>query len=130
MVLKTKPNYSLGAFRDVLHEAIAAGLREGVDDIQINGATQLGDGWMHINGSSNISFFSSVWSSSMCMLVIDARNIPALGRIGDPDDILGSVLVENGKVAIATSYVPCTTDGLVDNGGYVSVHACVPSLYG
>jgi hypothetical protein len=30
--------------------------------------------------------------------VADDRNIPALGRIGDPDDILASVLVEDGKV--------------------------------
>lgn len=28
----------------------------------------------------------------------DARNVPALGRIGDPDDIIGTVLVEEGKV--------------------------------
>ena len=31
----------------------------------------------------------------------DERNIPPLGRIGDPDDILASVLVENGKVCHA-----------------------------
>lgn len=30
----------------------------------------------------------------------DTRNIPALGRIGDPDDILGSVRVEEGKVSL------------------------------
>lgn len=29
---------------------------------------------------------------------LDARNIPALGRIGEPDDIIGTVLVEEGKV--------------------------------
>jgi hypothetical protein len=29
---------------------------------------------------------------------IDERNIPPLNRIGDPDDILASVRVENGKV--------------------------------
>ncbi len=31
----------------------------------------------------------------------DERNIPPLGRIGDPDDIVASVLVENGKVCHA-----------------------------
>jgi hypothetical protein len=31
---------------------------------------------------------------------LDERNIPALGRIGDPDDILASVMVEDGKVSI------------------------------
>lgn len=30
----------------------------------------------------------------------DERNVPALGRIGDPDDILGSVRVEDGKVSV------------------------------
>jgi len=29
---------------------------------------------------------------------IDQRNIPALNRIGDPDDIIGTVLVENSEV--------------------------------
>ena len=29
----------------------------------------------------------------------DNRNIPALGRIGDPDDIIASVRVENGEVS-------------------------------
>ena len=30
--------------------------------------------------------------------ILDQRNIPALGRIGDPDDIIGSVFVEKSKV--------------------------------
>lgn len=30
--------------------------------------------------------------------LLDDRNIPALGRIGDVDDILGSVLVRDGVV--------------------------------
>lgn len=37
-------------FRKALHEAIQAGLREDVDDIQRNAALQLQSGWMHING--------------------------------------------------------------------------------
>jgi hypothetical protein len=41
----------LGKFRNVLHEAIQAGLRERVDNIQINGAIQLQQGWMHIHGT-------------------------------------------------------------------------------
>lgn len=31
-------------------------------------------------------------------LITDQRNIPALGRIGDPDDIIASVRVEEGRV--------------------------------
>ncbi|KAJ6591057.1 hypothetical protein DFH09DRAFT_1138443 [Mycena vulgaris] len=82
-------------FRILLHEAIQDGLKEEVDDIQINGAVQLGDGWMHIH---------------------DDRNIPALGRIGDPDDIIASVLVQAGKIKLETyqampSYRLCTSDG-------------------
>ncbi|TFY77743.1 hypothetical protein EWM64_g6271 [Hericium alpestre] len=83
-------------FRELLQEAIAKGLAEGVDDIQINGAKQIGQGWMHIH---------------------DDRNIPALGRIGDPDDILGTVLVEDGEMLPQTyspmpSYRLCTADGV------------------
>ena len=31
----------------------------------------------------------------------DSRNIPALQRIGDPDDIIASVRVENGEVSVS-----------------------------
>ncbi|KAI0050281.1 hypothetical protein FA95DRAFT_1555789 [Auriscalpium vulgare] len=84
------------AFRPLLDRAIASALVDGVDEIQINGAIQIGDGWMHIH---------------------DARNIPPLGRIGDPDDILGTVRVEEGKI-LASTYSPmpayrvCTSDGV------------------
>ncbi|PFH53424.1 hypothetical protein AMATHDRAFT_1090 [Amanita thiersii Skay4041] len=45
------------------------------------------------------------------------RNIPPLGRIGDPDDIIATVLVDDGKI-LADTYQPmpayrlCTGDGL------------------
>ncbi|KAK0205105.1 hypothetical protein DFS33DRAFT_733203 [Desarmillaria ectypa] len=84
-------------FREVLHQAIQDGLRDGIDEVQQNGATQLQNGWMHIH---------------------DERNIPPLGRIGDPDDILASVLVENGKI-LANTYQPmpayrfCTSHGVI-----------------
>jgi len=64
-------------FLPLLHEAISEGLAEAVDDIQVAGALQLGNGWMHIH---------------------DERNVPPLNRIGDPDDILASVRVEDGKI--------------------------------
>ncbi|KAI9463952.1 hypothetical protein BJY52DRAFT_876856 [Lactarius psammicola] len=83
-------------FLPLLHEAISSGLTEGVDDIQASGALQLGEGWMHIH---------------------DDRNIPALNRIGDPDDILASVRVEGGKILAETyqampSYRVCTAHGV------------------
>lgn len=34
-----------------MHEAIIEGLQEDVDDIQRNGALQLQQGWLHINGT-------------------------------------------------------------------------------
>ncbi|KIK68326.1 hypothetical protein GYMLUDRAFT_68192 [Collybiopsis luxurians FD-317 M1] len=83
-------------FRELLHDAVKSGLKTDVDDVQRNGATQLQEGWMHIH---------------------DERNIPALGRIGDPDDILASVLVSDGKIRADTyqpmpAYRLCTSDGV------------------
>ncbi|KAH9903381.1 hypothetical protein C8Q73DRAFT_785967 [Cubamyces lactineus] len=84
-------------FREVLHEAVQSALRDGVDEVQKNGAIQTREGWMHIH---------------------DNRNIPALGRIGDPDDIIASVRVENGEILAETyqpmpSYRLCTSDGVL-----------------
>ncbi|KAJ3576803.1 hypothetical protein NP233_g180 [Leucocoprinus birnbaumii] len=85
------------AFVQVLHSAIRDGLIEGVDEIQKATAMQTIQGWMHLH---------------------DQRNIPALNRIGDPDDIIGSVLVENSEI-LAETYQPMpayrlvTADGLM-----------------
>jgi len=32
----------------------------------------------------------------------DMRAVPPLGRIGDPDDIIGSVRVDDGKVSMSS----------------------------
>ncbi|KAH8102220.1 hypothetical protein BXZ70DRAFT_60781 [Cristinia sonorae] len=85
------------AFRVLLHEALQSALKDNVDEVQRNGAIQTQQGWMHIN---------------------DERNVPALGRIGDPDDILASVRVEEGKILAETyqpmpSYRLCTADGIL-----------------
>ncbi|KAM6501108.1 hypothetical protein JOM56_004122 [Amanita muscaria] len=85
-------------FREILHRAIREGLKEGVDEIQANSAIQLQHGWLHIHG-------------------LYERNLPPLGRIGDPDDIIASVLVENGLICAETyqpmpAYRLCTTDGV------------------
>jgi len=84
-------------FLPVLHESNKAALRNDVDEIWINGAMQIQQGWMHIH---------------------DQRNIPALGRVGDPDDIIATVLVENSKILPETyqpmpSYRICTSDGVL-----------------
>ncbi|PPR04585.1 hypothetical protein CVT24_012013 [Panaeolus cyanescens] len=86
-----------GKFVTLLHKSIAEGLRDGVDDVWNDTAMGVEEGWMHIN---------------------DQRNIPALNRVGDPDDIIGSVLVEAGKIKPETyqampSYRICTQDGVL-----------------
>ena len=48
----------------------------------------------------------------------DQRNVPSLGRIPDPDDILASIRVEDGQMLIDTyqpmpSYRLCTGDGIL-----------------
>ncbi|KAJ4496034.1 hypothetical protein C8J55DRAFT_553776 [Lentinula edodes] len=93
-------------FRHLLHEAVKSGLQANVDEIQRNGALQIQQGWMHIH---------------------DDRNIPALGRIGDPDDIIASVLVEDGKIQADTyqampAYRLCTTDGVTQLTEGLSAH--------
>ncbi|KAL1745946.1 hypothetical protein HDZ31DRAFT_35159 [Schizophyllum fasciatum] len=92
-------------FRDLMHRAIREGLEQDVDEVQRNGALQLQAGWMHIHGTCDL------WNPH-------ERNIPALGRIGDPDDIIASVLVEDGKILPDTyqpmpAYRIVTADGVV-----------------
>ncbi|KAH9478524.1 hypothetical protein JR316_0008979 [Psilocybe cubensis] len=84
-------------FLSFLHATIQTALEQGQDDIWRDAAIAHGNGWMHIG---------------------DQRNIPALGRVGDPDDILASVLVQDGKIVPGTyqampSYRICTVDGVL-----------------
>ncbi|KIY68239.1 hypothetical protein CYLTODRAFT_351743 [Cylindrobasidium torrendii FP15055 ss-10] len=83
-------------FTELLHASNRAALEADLDDIQRNGAIQLQNGWMHIH---------------------DERNLPPMGRIGDPDDIIASVLVEDGKIKPETyqampAYRTCTAHGV------------------
>ncbi|KAF8752046.1 hypothetical protein RHS01_07853 [Rhizoctonia solani] len=64
------------AFVDLLHETVKASLIEGADRDLGNDAVQRKEGWLHVH---------------------DYRNFPELGRVGDPDDILGSVLVKMAR---------------------------------
>ncbi|KAI6107777.1 hypothetical protein EDD16DRAFT_1488520 [Pisolithus croceorrhizus] len=102
-------------FRSLLQGAIRQGLREGVDEVWMNGALQLRHGWMHIHGAVHAHRFRILTGPSNTRET-DSRNIPPLGRIGDPDDIIGSVLVEDSKILPDTyqampSYRLCTSDG-------------------
>lgn len=91
-------------FLPVLHESNKAALRDELDEIWINGAKQIQQGWMHIHGIQNFWFRRTTWKLTS---LVDQRNIPALGRIGDPDDIIATVLVQNSKVRLlAQLFVP------------------------
>ncbi|CAA7261109.1 unnamed protein product [Cyclocybe aegerita] len=84
-------------FIEFLHESIKSGLKEGVDDVWKDSAMALGDGWMHIH---------------------DQRNPPDQSRIGDPDDIIASVLVKGSQIQPdmyepMPSYRVCTADGVL-----------------
>ncbi|KAG8717817.1 hypothetical protein FRC09_013621 [Ceratobasidium sp. 395] len=67
----------LEAFVDLLHDTVKAALTDNVDTDLANDATQRQEGWMHVH---------------------DMRRFPESGRVGDADDIIGSVLVQKGKV--------------------------------
>ncbi|KAG8762787.1 hypothetical protein FRC12_008849 [Ceratobasidium sp. 428] len=83
------------AFVDLLHDTVKAALTDNVDPDLANDATQRQEGWMHVH---------------------DMRRFPESGRVGDADDIIGSVLVQKGKIKGETyermpSYRTCTGDG-------------------
>jgi hypothetical protein len=65
------------------------------------------------------------------VLRADNRNVPALGRIGDPDDILASVRVEDGKVILEYSiWLPAILTTLsIDTSGNVPGDAIIPVLH-
>lgn len=83
-------------FLNVVHEVLRSVIAQNRDERLESEAIQLGSGWMHIN---------------------DDRNLPEVGRISRPDDIIASVRVEDGKMLPETynpmpTYRICTTDGL------------------
>lgn len=107
-------NFIIANFRVILHRAIRDALRKDLDDIWRNSAIQTQHGWMHIHGSSQ----PLPPGHSNHKFQTDSRNMPPLGRIGDVDDIIATVLVENSKILPETyqpmpSYRLCTSDGLV-----------------
>ena len=83
-----------------MHKAIREGLEEGVDEVQANGARQLQEGWMHIHGAFLFCQFYLNSGGCHARTLVDERNVPPLNRIGDPDDIIASVRVQDGKVRL------------------------------
>jgi len=113
-----------------MHETVKNALKEGVDETVAAEALQRKSGWMHIQGA---------FSMQSCLVYLfdvsglDERNIPALGRVGDPDDILASVMVENGKVSnfylSITLFLECSLIVMIDTSGNLSNHAFVPNIH-
>ena len=64
--------------RTIMHDAIKSGLESGKGEtVEFEAATRPGDGYIHIT---------------------DERAIPPAGRIGETEDLIGSVFVQDGKV--------------------------------
>lgn len=82
-----------------------------MDEVQMNGARQLQEGWMHIHGAPLCHYRPrSSWTNSgdcRAYTLLDERNIPPLGRIGDPDDIIASVRVQDGQVSVKAVGTDC-----------------------
>ena len=91
-------------FLKLLHRTIQSSLAAGLDDIWDNGAKQVQQGWMHIHGEKTHCPICKVLYASLYLRVLDQRNVPALGRIGDPDDIIASVLVTDSMVNLFLCY--------------------------
>ncbi|UOH84151.1 hypothetical protein LQV05_000945 [Cryptococcus neoformans] len=89
-------------FRKVLDDAVKSGLEQGkATTVQFEAETRPVDGWIHITGLTNCE---------------DERAIPPAGRIGETEDIIGSVYVQGGKI-VADTYSPLPTYRLVTTNG-------------
>ncbi|GMK53883.1 hypothetical protein CspeluHIS016_0104690 [Cutaneotrichosporon spelunceum] len=88
------------AFRVVLHAAIKDGLAKGVDErLGYEAEMRPGDGYMTLT---------------------DERAVPPQGRIGETEDLIGSVFVQDGKI-IASTYEPFPSYRLVTANGVVTL---------
>ncbi|CCA67401.1 hypothetical protein PIIN_01232 [Serendipita indica DSM 11827] len=77
-------------FLELMHDTIKKTLQDGGDEFVNAEAVNRKSGWMHIH---------------------DMRNVPALGRIGNPDDIIASVMVMAETYSKMPTYRLFTTDG-------------------
>ncbi|WVN89414.1 uncharacterized protein L203_104637 [Cryptococcus depauperatus CBS 7841] len=87
-------------FLKVLEEAIKSGISQGkATTVEFEAETRPTDGWIHIN---------------------DERAIPPAGRIGETEDIIGSVYVQQGKI-VADTYSSLPTYRLVTPNGVLTL---------
>ncbi|BEI91851.1 uncharacterized protein CcaverHIS019_0406710 [Cutaneotrichosporon cavernicola] len=88
------------AFRIVLHAAIKDGLEKGADErIMYEAEMRPGDGYMTLT---------------------DERAVPPQGRIGETEDLIGSVFVKDGKI-VASTYEPFPSYRLVTSNGVLTL---------
>jgi len=81
-------------FRPLLHKSIKEAIESGkAETVDYEAGTRPGDGYMHLIGRSG-GFRWSVFS----MLILDERNLPPPGRVGDAEDLIASIFVQDGKV--------------------------------
>lgn len=71
--------------------------------VDFEAATRGSDGYIHITGTSNaIPIRES--RLGVELIGIDERAIPPAGRIGETEDLIGSVFVKDGKVSHAHTF--------------------------
>lgn len=81
-------------FRKLLHASIKDGLRLGkAETVEFEAATRPSDGYIHITGEH------STMRARPKADNVDERAIPPAGRIGETEDLIGSVFVQDGKVS-------------------------------
>ncbi|BEI84067.1 hypothetical protein CcaverHIS002_0406710 [Cutaneotrichosporon cavernicola] len=84
----------------VLHAAIKDGLEKGADErIMYEAEMRPGDGYMTLT---------------------DERAVPPQGRIGETEDLIGSVFVKDGKI-VASTYEPFPSYRLVTSNGVLTL---------
>ena len=72
------------------------------ETVEFEAATRPSDGYIHITGES--------LPVSRVELIVDERAIPPAGRIGETEDLIGSVFVKDGKVSTLTTVTPQSSE--------------------
>lgn len=93
-------------YRKLLHSSIKEALRLGkAQSVEFEAASRPSDGYITITGNFTLplttpgeKILEKRYGAILMPLVIDERAIPPAGRIGETEDLIGSVFVQEGKV--------------------------------
>jgi hypothetical protein len=88
--------------RDVFHASIRDALDKGkAEAAGFEAAGRPGDGYIHITGPSCTAIRSTLggWRTNV-LTQLDERALPPAGRIGETEDLIGSVFVQDGEVGL------------------------------